>query len=182
MKSLRLICSILVIGQGHQPSKHRKTRRIEPYFAHSDDSVLAAVPDTLDIDRLGQIPNALLRVESVVVSGVHNSSVVKHNVQSTKLVDSALNNSFNVGFFADVALDSYRFDWDLRILEALVDKICRLLACIKVNVRQYKASTFRSKENSTFSTNTSVKADNVNVRKSSSGRTRSRLSLTIRHR
>jgi hypothetical protein len=39
--------------------------------------VLAAVPDTFDIDGLGEVPNLLLSVDGVVVLSVHDAGVVE---------------------------------------------------------------------------------------------------------
>lgn len=49
-------------------------RRVLP---HCEDRVLAAVPDTFDVDRLGEVPDGFLGCESVVVQGVHDAGVVE---------------------------------------------------------------------------------------------------------
>lgn len=46
-------------------------------LAHREDRVLAPPPHALDVDVHGQIPDALLRVERVVVVGVHDPGVVE---------------------------------------------------------------------------------------------------------
>ena len=45
--------------------------------AHGEDGMLAAVPDALDVDGLGEVPDLFLGVERVVISGVHNTGVVE---------------------------------------------------------------------------------------------------------
>lgn len=45
--------------------------------AHGDDGVLAAVPNALDVDGLGEVPDLFLGVERVVVGGVHDAGVVE---------------------------------------------------------------------------------------------------------
>lgn len=54
------LMSILALGQA---KKHLQT-----HLTHSQHCVLAAVPDTLDIDRLGQVPDLLLGVDRVVIA------------------------------------------------------------------------------------------------------------------
>lgn len=52
----------------------RGVRRI---VAHRQDCVLAAPPDAFDVDGHRQVPDALLRVECVVIGGVHDARIVK---------------------------------------------------------------------------------------------------------
>lgn len=50
--------------------------------AEGEDGVLAAEPDTLDVDGLGQVPDLLGGVDGVVVAGVHDACVVEHDVHA----------------------------------------------------------------------------------------------------
>lgn len=47
------------------------------YLTHGDDGVFTSVPDPLDVDVLGQVPDLLFGHEGVVVGRVHNSGVVE---------------------------------------------------------------------------------------------------------
>lgn len=70
--------------------------------AHGDHGVLAAEPDTFDVDGLGQVPDLLGSVDGVCIIGVHYACVVEHDVYSTPGVQM-VDEGFDVGFFGDVA-------------------------------------------------------------------------------
>lgn len=55
--------------------------------AKRKNGMLAAVPDTLHIDVLGQVPNILGGVDGVIVLGVHDTGVVEDDVEATPGVD-----------------------------------------------------------------------------------------------
>lgn len=124
--------------------------------AHSDDGMFAAIPNTFDVDRLGQVPDVFFRVQSVVVARVHDASVVKHDIQPTEFIDSALDDSRHLVFLANIALDSNRFDRGRRVGETLLDEIDRFLACVQVDVREDHRGSFRGEEKRTFSANAAV--------------------------
>jgi len=46
-------------------------------LSHGDDGVLATVPDTLDVDVLGQIPDLFVRDKGIVISRVHDPGIVE---------------------------------------------------------------------------------------------------------
>lgn len=47
------------------------------HLLHGQDSILASKPDTLDIDILSEVPDLLLGIDGVVISGVHDTGVVE---------------------------------------------------------------------------------------------------------
>lgn len=69
--------------------------------AQGEDGVLAAVPDTLDVDVLGQVPDGLGSVDGVVVLGVHDAGVVEKNVQTAPSIDG-VDNGLNLALLGDV--------------------------------------------------------------------------------
>ncbi|KLP05091.1 Uncharacterized protein Y057_13160 [Fusarium fujikuroi] len=52
-----------------------------------EDGVLAAEPDALDVDVLGEVPDVLGGVDGVVVLGVHDASVVEEDVNAAPGVE-----------------------------------------------------------------------------------------------
>lgn len=54
-----------------------KKRERDAHLLHGQDSILASKPDALDIDILSEVPDLLLGIDGVVISGVHNTSVVE---------------------------------------------------------------------------------------------------------
>lgn len=55
--------------------------------AQRQDGVLAAEPDALDVDVLGQVPDVLGGVDGVVVLGVHDAGVVEEDVNAAPGVE-----------------------------------------------------------------------------------------------
>lgn len=55
--------------------------------AEGEHGVLAAEPDALDVDVLGQVPDLLGRVDGVGVVGVHDARVVEDDVQAAPGVE-----------------------------------------------------------------------------------------------
>jgi hypothetical protein len=47
------------------------------HLTHGDDGVFTSVPDSLDVDVLGEVPDLLFGHEGVVVGRVHDSGVVE---------------------------------------------------------------------------------------------------------
>lgn len=47
------------------------------HLTHGDDGVFTSVPDPLDVDVLGQVPDLFFGHEGVVVGRVHDSGVVE---------------------------------------------------------------------------------------------------------
>lgn len=56
-------------------------------LAEGEDGVLAAEPDALDVDVLGQVPDLLGRVDGVGVVGVHDARVVEDDVQAAPRIN-----------------------------------------------------------------------------------------------
>lgn len=142
--------------------------------AHGDDGVLAAVPDALDVDGLGEVPDLFFGVERVVVGGVHDAGVVElskskgvslwnvirllggvaayHDVETAKLVYCTLDNRRHLVLLADIALHCNCLDGRLCVLEALVDKVGGLLASVDVDIGEHDASTLGGEEHCAFTT------------------------------
>lgn len=70
--------------------------------AQGQNGMLAAEPDTLDVDVLGQIPDGLGGVGSIVVLGVHDAGVVEDDVEAAPGVNR-LNHGLNFGLFGHIA-------------------------------------------------------------------------------
>lgn len=70
-------------------------------LAQGEDGVLAAEPDALDVDGLGQVPDLLGRVDGVGVVGVHDARVVEHDVDAAPRVD-VLHQRLDVGLLRHV--------------------------------------------------------------------------------
>ena len=70
--------------------------------AEGEDGVLAAEPDTLDVDVLRQVPDVLGCVDGDVVLGMHDAGVVEHDVEAAPRVDR-LDEGLDLGLLGDVA-------------------------------------------------------------------------------
>lgn len=57
--------------------KRKEKRKAGTHLSHGDDGVFTPVPDSLDVDVLGEIPDLFFRDEGVVVGGVHDACVVE---------------------------------------------------------------------------------------------------------
>lgn len=66
------------------------------------DGVLATKPDALDVDVLRQIPDVLGGVDRVVVAGVHDASIVEHDVDAAPGVEG-LDGGLDGRLLGDVA-------------------------------------------------------------------------------
>lgn len=73
---------------------------------HAEHGVLAAEPDALDVDIVGQIPDLFRGVYGVGVVGVHDAGVVEHDVDAAPGVE-VFDHGFDVGFFGHVAFDRF---------------------------------------------------------------------------
>ena len=71
-------------------------------LAHGEHGVLAAEPDTLDVDGLSQVPDLLGCVDGVSVVGVHYTGVVEHDIYAAPGVYVCYE-GFNVGLLGDIA-------------------------------------------------------------------------------
>jgi len=69
--------------------------------AQGEDGVLAAVPDALDVDVLGEVPDVFGGGDGVGVVGVHYAGVVEHDVDAAPGVEGFYG-GLDVGFFGDV--------------------------------------------------------------------------------
>lgn len=69
-----------------------------------------------------------------------------HDVETTKLVDSALNDSGDLVLLANIALHSNGLGGELGVVESLVDHVGGLLARFEVDVGQNDVSTFGGEE------------------------------------
>lgn len=70
--------------------------------AQGQDGVLAAEPDALDVDVVGEVPDGLGGVDGVVVVGVHDAGVVEDDVEAAPGVEG-LDHGLDVSLFGDVA-------------------------------------------------------------------------------
>lgn len=82
--------------------------------AECEDGVLAAEPDALDVDVVGEVPDGLGGVDGVVVVGVHDAGVVEDDVEAAPAVEG-LDHGLDVSLLGDVAFlqmkVSFGFIW-----------------------------------------------------------------------
>lgn len=64
--------------------------------------MLASEPDPFDVDGLSEIPDLLRGVNCIGIFGVHYACIVKHNIYAAPVV-KMVNESFDIGFFRDIA-------------------------------------------------------------------------------
>lgn len=72
--------------------------------AHAENSVLAAEPNTLDVNALSQIPDLLGGIDSIGVIGMHDACIVKDNVNTTPAI-LGLDHGLHVSLLGDIAAD-----------------------------------------------------------------------------
>lgn len=99
------------VGELGSSSAHEgdKGRRVDDgalglvVAAEGEHGVLAAEPDALDVDGLGQVPDLLGGVDGVVVLGVHDAGVVEHDVHAAPGIER-LDHGLDLVFLGDVTL------------------------------------------------------------------------------
>lgn len=106
------------------PDQRHHTRRINHTslglveLAETQHGVLTSKPNTLDIDRLRQIPNLLGRVDGVGVVGVHDSCIVEDYVQAAPGVEMR-DGGRDVGFLGYIG--DFGFDFGSAVGVELFD-------------------------------------------------------------
>lgn len=67
-----------------------------------EDGVLAAEPDTLDVDVLGKVPDGFGGIDGVGIVSMHDAGIVEDHINTTPRVER-LNHGLDFGFLADIA-------------------------------------------------------------------------------
>jgi hypothetical protein len=118
-------------------------------LAHGDDSVLATVPDTLNVDVLGEVPDLLWGVDSIGVISVHDTSVVEHDIDTTPGI-KVVNKSLDISLLGNVT------DLDLSLVggwNKLLQLSSSLLKSWLRDIGEENVSTLLGEEDTGLETN-----------------------------
>ena len=67
-----------------------------------EDGMLAAKPDALDVDRLGQIPDVLRGGDGIFIFRVHDTGIVEYDIQTTPAI-KRIHGSLDLDLLGDIA-------------------------------------------------------------------------------
>lgn len=144
------------VGQLRRCASHQgnHTRRVDNatpgllVTTQTQHGMLAAKPDTLDVNVLCQIPDLLWCIDRIGVVSVHDPRVVEHHVRSTPAI-LGLDHGLHFRFLGDIALDCFDSG---RVGDDFLDFSQGFLESGSGDIGHQDVGTFASEEDTGFET------------------------------